>query len=283
MDQNLHNDTIANDTSAVSEETIHALVQLVAHFETLLGILTLVMLVAMNGLIIYLNHGKLGPIMAQKNLLLCALLLSTSAMLILNSVYTTSESQPIYIACTVATACAEVAYISFSWVRTREILRLESHRYVYLFFYYFCLVGQIICWAPIFAVAFAAGPSRTLLLYIVNGTTGLVVVFLDCYFAIVMGTHLVSRTAEILESKGPESRGVKFYPIIASHQFVASLAFFSMILFYAGEAFIDVSGRSITSLRIFYGCSALFNFSLFGVMVCNVLMKVRLLFLKFED
>ncbi|KAJ3229562.1 hypothetical protein HDU81_005257 [Chytriomyces hyalinus] len=272
-----------NGTSTVDEAAVHALVQLVAHFETLLGALTLIMLIAMNGLIVYLNRGNWGPIAAQKNLLLCALLLSTSAMLFLNSIYTTAESKAIYIACTVATACAEVAYISFSWVRTSEILRLESHRYVYLFFYYFCLAGQVICWVPIFVVAFATGPSRTLLLYIVNGATGLVVLFLDCYFGIVMGTHLVSRTAEILESKGPESRGVKFYPIIASHQFVASLAFFGMIVFYVGEAFIDVSGRSITSLRIFYGCSALFNFSLFGVMVCNVLMKVRLLFLKFED
>ncbi|KAI8820313.1 hypothetical protein BJ741DRAFT_639381 [Chytriomyces cf. hyalinus JEL632] len=189
------NISTANATRSTDEDAIKDLAEKLSHFQILLGVLTMLMLVAVNALTVCLNEGKLGPISFSKNLLLCALLLSNAVVFFLNSANTTFESHQIRIAVSVASACGKFAYLTFCWVRTREILSFVSYPCVYSFFSYLCMAGQIIVWAPIFVVSFATGPSPTLIRYAVSFVTSLVVVLLDCYFAFVMAKFLVRARA----------------------------------------------------------------------------------------
>ncbi|KAI8835201.1 hypothetical protein BJ741DRAFT_227252 [Chytriomyces cf. hyalinus JEL632] len=272
-----------NSTTSEDDEEVSNLAQLLSRFEVLLGVFALLMLVAMNALILCLNQGDCRALLGQKNLLLSAIILSNVTVVVLDSFCAKTDSFPIVIAVAAAGAIGKTAYISFSWVRTRSILKLESHPRMYAFFYYFCLVVQIGCFAPVFVVAFATGESRTMLIYATDGGSGMLSIALDTYFAILMGKYLMDGVATQLESKCSEFGVSKSYPVVASHQFVASLAFFCAGASYAGAASVEVSDISLASMRIVYGLRALFHFSIFVVIVCLVRMKVKLLFLKNED
>ncbi|KAJ3264709.1 hypothetical protein HDU77_007725 [Chytriomyces hyalinus] len=271
-----------NSTTSEDDEAISNLSQLLSNFQVLLGVLALLMLVAMNALIVCLNRGDCSALFGQKNLLLSAILLSNVAVVVLDSFYAKTDILPIVIAVAAAGAIGKTAYVSFSWVRTRAIFKMESHPRMYSFFYYFCLVVQVVCWAPVFVVAFATGESRALLIYVADGGSGIFVIALDMYFAIIMGKHLMNGVGTQLESKCSEFGVSKSYLMVASHQFVASLAFFCAGASYAGAASVEVSDRSLASMSIVYGLRALFHFSIFVVIVCLVRMKVKLLFLKNE-
>ncbi|KAJ3237571.1 hypothetical protein HDU81_009267 [Chytriomyces hyalinus] len=280
----MHNPT-ANHTSGdpMEAEAIKDLAVLLSHFEILLGVLNLLMLVAMNAIIVWLNRGDYNQLFGQRNLLLCAMLFSNSVAVILSSYATMEESQVINIAAAVANACGKISFISFSWVRTREILKFQSHPYTYRFFYYFCIVGQISCWAPVLAVSFATGPSRTMLLYITDGSTGAVLLFLDIYFLVMMGKYMTSRGSILLETKSHEQyQSERFYSIVASHQLAATSGFIVVGLSQAVAASFHVRDQSLASMRIVYSLQAVFQLSLFFVLVCYVRMKVKLLFLNAE-
>ncbi|KAJ3237570.1 hypothetical protein HDU81_009266 [Chytriomyces hyalinus] len=269
----------ATNSTSADDEAIANLIQILSHFEVLLGVMALLMLVGVNALIVCLNHGECGAVFGQKNLLLSAILLSNVSVVVLDSFYETMGTIPMAIAVAVAGAIGKTAYISFSWVRTGDILKLETHWGIYAFFYYFCVVAQVVCWVPVTVVAFATGESRGWLIYVADGGSGMVAIFLDTFFAVVLGKHLLNGAATQLESKCPEFRVSKSYHVVVSHQFAASLAFLCAGVSYAVAASVDRSERSLTSMRIFYGLRALFHFSLFVVIVCLVRMKVKLLFL----
>ncbi|KAJ3400111.1 hypothetical protein HDU80_007256 [Chytriomyces hyalinus] len=78
----------------------------------------------------------------NSNLLLCAMLFSTSVAVILNNFDVMEKSQAINIAANVANGSGKVSFTSFAWVRTRKILDFESHQYTYQFSYYFCALGK---------------------------------------------------------------------------------------------------------------------------------------------
>ncbi|KAI8833767.1 hypothetical protein BJ741DRAFT_650419 [Chytriomyces cf. hyalinus JEL632] len=238
----MHNPTV-NITSGdpMEAEAIEDLAEMLSHFDVLLGALTLLMLIAMNAIIVWLNRGNCNPLFGQKNLLLCAMLFSYSAAVTLDSFAVMEQNQAIIIAIAVAYAGLKVSFISFTWVRTREILKFESHPYTYHFFHHLCVVGQISCCAPVLAVSFATGPSRTSLLYVVDGSTGAVVFLLDTYFAVMMGKHLMNRASILLYSKSHDQRqSARFYSIVASHQLAASFGFIVVAISHAVGASFHV-------------------------------------------
>ncbi|KAJ3264710.1 hypothetical protein HDU77_007726 [Chytriomyces hyalinus] len=263
---------------------IEDLAELLSHFDILLGALTLLMLIGMNAIIVWLNRGNWSPLFSQKNLILCVMLSSNFAAVTLNSAALLKESQAINTAIAVANASGKVSFISYSWVRTREILKFQSHPFTYEFFYYFCAVAQISCLAPIFAVSFATGPSRVLLIYIVDGVTGSFVLFLDTYFALMMGKHFMNRASIQLDYKSQDQlRSARFYSIVASHQLAASFAFVVVAVCHAIKASVHLRDQSLASMRIVYSLQAVFQLALFAVLVSYVRMKVKLLFLKAEE
>ncbi|KAJ3264708.1 hypothetical protein HDU77_007724 [Chytriomyces hyalinus] len=99
-------DPSANRTSEdpLEAKAIEDLAELLSHFDILLGALTLLMLIAMNAIIVWLNRGNCSPIFSQKNLILCVMLSCNFAAVTLNSAALLKESQAINTAIAVANA-----------------------------------------------------------------------------------------------------------------------------------------------------------------------------------
>ncbi|KAJ3399744.1 hypothetical protein HDU80_007636 [Chytriomyces hyalinus] len=242
-----------NSTRTVDEKTIGNLAQLLSHFEVLIGVLTILMTVAMNALIVCLNRGDQAVLLNQKNFLLCAMLLSNAAIDIISSFLVLEESQPPRIGLSIANACGKIAFISFTW-----------------------LLGCV----PVLAAFFATVPSRMSVHSTTSMTSSIIVVFLDSYFAVIMGKHLMNRSAVELKSRDIEGRNINMYHIVARHQFAASLCLFCAVLCGGGKTAVEDGDRSPVSVYVFYGLSGFYALFVFVALVVTVRMKAQLLFFE---
>ncbi|KAI8835200.1 hypothetical protein BJ741DRAFT_608321 [Chytriomyces cf. hyalinus JEL632] len=136
------------------------------------------------------------------------------------------------------------------------------------------MFGQIscCCWALVL-ISFATGPSRMSVYSTTSIISGSAFFHLGSYFAVMMGKDLMSRSAVELESKDAEFHNARMYPIVARHQFTASLSFFGRIPHITGKTAVDPGDRSPVSVHMFHtfcGLFDLFIFTVLVVIVCSV-------------
>ncbi|KAI8820311.1 hypothetical protein BJ741DRAFT_135206 [Chytriomyces cf. hyalinus JEL632] len=278
--------TDLNDTNAANHSITDSsnLAQLdrefasaISDLEAALSVLTFLMCFFVNCFLIYSSPDS-NALRSKKNVLLTALLCSAGFAFAANSFRTGSFTYANQMASSVGIAIMQIVYLSYSWIRSRDIFAIESNRITFAIFYGINIFAQIACIGPVVSMALTIQGENKLVGWLTTNLVGALVVVLDCYSAYSCGRHYFRKTIEVLESHGSSAKGARYFPIVAVHQLCASCGTLLMIALYAGETVLNLKrGVSVDDMHTFYICSAFFNLAMFMVMVSLASMKVRLI------
>ncbi|KAJ3229563.1 hypothetical protein HDU81_005258 [Chytriomyces hyalinus] len=270
----------ANDSSTDSSNLAQLdreFASAISDLEAALSVLTFLMCFFVNCFLIYSSPDS-NALRSKKNVLLTALLCSAGFAFAANSFRTGSFTYANQMASSVGMAIMQIVYLSYSWIRSRDIFAIESNKITFAIFYGINICAQLACIGPVVSMALTIQGENKLVGWLTTNLVGVLVVAVDCFSAYSCGKHYFRKTVEVLESHGSTAKGARYFPIVAVHQLCASCGTLLMIALYAGETVLSLKrGASVDDMHAFYICSAFFNLALFMVMVSLASMKVRLI------
>ncbi|ORY50543.1 hypothetical protein BCR33DRAFT_846994 [Rhizoclosmatium globosum] len=272
-----NNVLVLNDTDVyVLLRSDAGVVSLVSNFQVILAAISVLLCF---GLLFYLVYkGKHKYVFSRKNLLLSSVFLSSSCLFASMAAHTTSPNRSTSMARGAAAAISVTLYLFYSFERSSEVLRQNSSGYVYNVFRVLLLFTIIILLCPIVFLSLPIDYERALYMNrIANVISGIGALALDAFLVTKCCQHLLKRTKEIVELKGEEARGAKFFPIVARHTIIACVGNLVMLGFYVTGFEILNHMHNLNDMYTYYLMQIFLSLCILFSISTLLSMKIRLL------